>query len=58
MKWKIGLYLFSQWLFLISVLWFSIGLIIVGSKDWWLLCAVPLLGLTAIGYTHELKQKV
>jgi 4-hydroxybenzoate polyprenyltransferase len=55
--WQKGLFYVTQWMFIISVIWFTIGLVIVGSDYWYILPLVPLLGIIAVGYILELKIK-
>jgi hypothetical protein len=56
MQWQTKVYLFTQWIFILSIVWFTIGLIIVSSTNWWILISVPFAGLVAIGYWIDYKD--
>ena len=57
MNWETKVYLFTQWMFFISMIWFTIGLIIIGSKYWFILVIVPLVAIITIGYWYDFRLK-
>ena len=57
MNWKIKLFMFTQWMFVVSIFWFTSGLLIISLTYWWVLITVPIAGLCAIGYWYDLIKK-
>lgn len=56
MNWKKGFCVFTQWMFIISICWFTVGLVIIGSVHWWILVTVPVVGLVALGYIVDFTR--
>lgn len=57
MNWEKWFFVFTQWMFILSVIWLTIGLVIIGSINWIVLPLVPFAGLIATGWWYELIKK-
>lgn len=58
MNWKTKIYLFTQWLFIISVMWFLFGVIILSVYEWWCIVMIPFIGMFAVGLWLEIKKDI
>jgi len=53
---KTKIYVLTQWVFVLSMIWFTIGLLIISVEYMWILPIVPLVGLVTVGYINEIRK--